>query len=382
VTVSDLDICDEKLGFGASDEADRTHLPDRVFLNGRFMAQPQSGVQRFSTELARQLGVIFGPRFAILAPRGAGIESARGTRIVGKLKGHLWEQFELARHVGNAYLINLGNTAPLSCSRQLLVVHDAGVFETPQAYSRRFRLWYRFLQSRLGRNGTKIVTVSSSARSGIATHLNIPEDRISIIPEGADHFDDLVADESWLRAQGLARGQFVLAVGNLAAHKNLMSLRETASALHDLGVELVVAGSLKGGAFSKAGLADLPQPARYLGRVSDEILKALYSNALCYVFPSLYEGYGLPALEAMRSGCPVVASDIPALRETCGTAALFADPRSGEGFAKTVSQLAVSDRLRAHLVERGRNHSQPFTWQRSAEQLAQIIVKDLRSPGI
>lgn len=350
-------------------------------MNGRFAVQPQSGVQRFSAELAGELENLLGSRLNILAPK-TGQDYLRSVQEVGKFGGHKWEQLELPRFAKPGYLINLGNTAPVSCTRQLIVIHDAGVFEVPEAYGFFFRMWYKLMQSWLCRNGTTIVTVSLSSRRDIAKHLGIPEQRILLMPEGSDHVDRIKPDFGCLSEFDLQRNRYVLVVGNLAAHKNLAALSPLARMLPSLGVKLVIAGHLKGAAFSSNGLPGLPQPACYVGRVTDEVLKALYHNALCYVFPSFYEGYGLPAMEAMRCGCPVVAADIPALRESCGDAVLYANPRSPDDFASKALHIFRNEALRADLAVRGLKHTQGQTWRRAAQCLIGIVQRDLSSPSV
>ena len=350
-----------------------------MFLNGRFVVQSLSGVQRFSMEIAQQLQILLGNRLQILTPP-TGSTFLPAAQEIGSTAGQRWEQLQLPRFIKDSYLINLGNTAPILRRRQLVVIHDAAVFEAPAAYGWRFRLWYKLMHSWLGRNGTKVVTVSQSSRQGMAKHLGIPETNISVIPEGADHFDKIKADETCLAQFNLTPGRFVLAVGNLAAHKNLAGLSSLARVLPLLDVQLVVAGHLKGDAFSSNGLSGLPQPAQYIGRVSDEVLKALYANASCYVFPSLYEGYGLPAIEAMHCGCPVIAADIPSLRETCGDAAIYADPRSPDDFARAVTRVINDEDLRAELVTRGLNRTRDRTWRAAAQCLLDILEKELSNP--
>jgi glycosyltransferase involved in cell wall biosynthesis len=328
-------------------------------------------------EMTNELKALLGQRLHILTPR-TGRDVLQSAREVGRFGGHKWEQLELPGFVKQRCLINLGNTAPVACRRQFIVIHDAGVFEVPEAYGWRFRLWYKTIQYWLGRNGTTILTVSESSRVDIARHLRIPERRILVVPEGTDHLDRIEADESILDRSGLQKGRFVLAVGNLAAHKNLAALSSLARMLPTHGAQLVVAGHLKGDAFSGGGLTGLPQPALYLGRVTDAELKALYKSAACYVFPSRYEGYGLPAAEAMRCGCPVVASDIPALRESCGDAALYSDPGSPDAFADSVARILTNETLREELVIKGLLRTKHQTWRYAAQRLVGIVEETLR----
>ena len=313
-----------------------------------------------------------------MVPAGGGA-FCRGAREIGHLQGQVWEQWELPRAVGDGFLVNLGNTAPLLGRRKLIVIHDAGVFSTPDAYSWKFRTWYKFMQAWLVRRGVPVVTVSEFSRQELIRHLRVAPAQVSVMTEGADHALRITADDSILEKHGLRRGGFVLAVGTLAAHKNLRALDALAQLLASRNMPLVIAGSLGGQAFQNDGAAGLPQPACYIGRVTDEALKALYVNAACFVFPSRYEGFGLPAVEAMVCGCPVVAADIPALRETCGNAAHYGAPTPAALAAK-VREVLDHPALSARLRLAGPAHTRTMTWDRAAAMLTAIITRYRKLP--
>jgi glycosyltransferase involved in cell wall biosynthesis len=344
-----------------------------IYVNGRFLTQPLSGVQRFATEITTALRRLRGETVVTLAPPGARVDVG-AVRLVGRRRGHVWEQLELPRHAAGGVLVNLGNTAPLRASPQVVVVHDGGVFATPEAYSWKFRLFYRLLQRALVRSGAAVVAVSEFARAEICRHLGAEPGRVAVIGEGADHMHRIVADPAILARAGLVPGQFVLVVGNLAAHKNLAALGVLARALADRGMTLAVAGGLPAAAFRAQGNGALPQPARYLGRIDDKELKALYETAACFVFPSRYEGFGLPAVEAMACGCLVVAADIPALRETCGEAAIYCDPASPQDIARTVCRVLDEPALAARARSAAPARLAEHTWDRAARRLDEAVA--------
>ncbi|WP_428374971.1 glycosyltransferase family 4 protein [Lichenicoccus sp.] len=351
---------------------------DALFINGRFLTQPLSGVQRFATEITAALQRRHPDRVVVLGPPGVEQAGLPGTRAVGRRRGQAWEQLDLPAPARRGVLINLGNTAPLRGGPQVVVIHDAGVFATPEAYSWQFRAWYKFAHKRLARGRSRIVTVSEFARGEICRYLGANRDEIAVISEGADHMHAIEAEPAILRT--LPPGRFVLVVGNLAAHKNLAALSRLAQALAERRVSLVITGGLAMGAFRQASLRSLPQPACYLGRVSDGELKALYQAAACLVFPSRYEGFGLPAIEAMAAGCPVAVSRVPALREACGEAALYFDPASPDDIAREVGRLLDDDALEQRLRRATLQQAQRFTWARAAGQLA-AIADGMRSHG-
>lgn len=353
-----------------------------AYVNGRFLAQPLSGVQRFATEITAALGRVWPPdalpRPLLLVPATVEAASAPPSlqrRQVPHRQGVAWEQLDLPHYVSGGVLVSLGNAAPLRARRQVVVIHDTGVFSAPGAYSWQFRAWYAFMHRRLVRGGARIATVSEFSKGEIIRHLGTPRRGIGVLGEGADHMGRIVPDGAILARHGLAAGCFVLAVGNLSAHKNLAALNETAQALARRGQRLVIAGGLDAAVFNARRQA-LPHPACYVGRVSDEELRALYGAAACFVFPSLYEGFGLPAVEAMACGCPVVASGIPALRETCGGAALFCDPLDGQAIAREVCRVLDEPALRARLATAASARAGGITWDNAARALAAMILQE------
>ncbi|WP_341535039.1 glycosyltransferase family 4 protein [Acetobacter sacchari] len=354
-----------------------------VFINGRYLTQHLSGVQRFAGEIARAMAAswatVDGPPPVLLAPTApppsAGGLSTGGLSVkgVGKLGGQIWEQAELPRVARSGVLINLGNTAPVFGGRQIVVLHDAAVFAQPGGYSWKFRLWYRALQACLVRSDARLVTVSEFSRSELSRFLRTPESRISVIPEGAEHILRETPDPAILDRNGLSGKPFVLAVGNLAPHKNLAGLGNLAKALAARGVPLVISGGVNSSVFSAT--ASLPEPAKYVGRVTDGELHALYRAASCFVFPSLYEGFGLPSVEAMACGCPVVASAIPALEEISGDAALYANPAVPDEFSAQVLRILDDASLAATMKAKGLKRAQDFTWVKAAERLKQTALE-------
>lgn len=357
---------------------------NKIFLNGRFSVQSLSGVQRFATEITRALSEIWPPdlpRPELLTPQtnttaSVSMDLGFPARSCGRFQGQIWEQVDLPKATASGLLVNLGNTAPLHLSsrhsRQLVVIHDAGVFSTPQSYSRQFRAYYKILHRLLALGKTRIITVSKFSRNDIARHLKIDPARISVITEGADHATRIAADRTVLKANGLESGKYVLAVGNKAPHKDFAALDHLAATLSQRGIKLVISGGMNGRVFS-AGTPDL-QHATYVGRVTDAELHALYSDAVCFVFPSIYEGFGLPPVEAMEAGCPVVARDIPVLREVCGQAALFG--RGPSDLTARVVELLDQPNRANDLRCAGYEQVQKYRWTIAARQLLDIMREE------
>jgi glycosyltransferase involved in cell wall biosynthesis len=354
-----------------------------IFVNGRFMSQPVTGVQRFSAEIVGAIDSLMAqgewPETALLTPQldraGPAAPVAAASRLraqpVGQRHGHLWEQIDLPKAARGGTLISLGNTAPVLAGRgQVVVIHDAGVFDTPYSYSWKFRLWYKGLQHALAKAGAQIATVSEFSRQRIAACLGIDPARITVIYEGADHILRTPADPETLARHDLRPGRYALVVGSRVAHKNLAALTEVSAALQRRGMVIAVAGGANKEVFQAArdGLVE-----RRLGRTTDGELRALYENAACLLFPSRYEGFGLPPVEAMACGCPVVASRGGAVEEICGDSALYFDTAEPQSIVLAVERLLEEDGLAADLRARGLRRAGELSWVASARILSQVV---------
>ena len=347
--------------------------PARLAINARFLTQRTTGVQRFAAEVTRALAAR-GAALRLLAPPGAPARfDDLPVEIAGTRSGQAWEQLDLPRAAGGDMLLNLGNTAPLlRGARQAVVIHDAGVFDTPESYAFAFRAWYRALHLALPRRGARIVTVSEFSRARLALRLRLDPARIGVMPEGGEHVLRAPADPGVLARHGLAPRGYALAVGTRAAHKNLGALGAAAALLAARGMALAVAGAVQGHAFS--GAADAAGAGvRLLGRVTDAELRALYENALCLLFPSRYEGFGIPPLEAMWCGCPVLAARAGAVPEVCGDAALWFDAEGAATPEAALARLLDQAGLAAALGQAGRERARRFSWDAAAVRLLDLL---------
>lgn len=348
-----------------------------ITLNGRFLTQGLTGVQRYAREITAALDALAArgeaPPITLVAPPDAvGLADFPhlSPRILGARGGQAWEQWDLPR-AAQGLLLNLGNTGPLLAGlrqvgrRQAVVIHDAGVFDTPESYGWKFRLWYRVMQRGLAARGARILSVSEFSAGRIAAALGIPREGIGVTLEGGEHILRAPADTSILARHGLEAGRYALVIGTGAAHKNLSIVRRAMAAQ---GLVLAVAGAKDASVF-RAGDADAGGAVRALGRVTDTELRALYEGALTLLFPSRYEGFGLPPLEAMWCGCPVIAARAGAVPEVCGEAALWFDPDAPEALGAAIASLATDAGQRHALIAAGRARAAGFSWEAAARRL-------------
>jgi glycosyltransferase involved in cell wall biosynthesis len=278
--------------------------------------------------------------------------------------GYVWEQVELPLRARRP-ILSLCNVGPLAQAEQVLCMHDANVFNCPDSYSRDFRLFYRVFLPRLARRAARLTTVSHAARTQIAQAFLLAEKDIVVLPNGHEHVLDWRPERSLLHDSVGNLRPFVLIIGSAALHKNIGLVLGLAEALESEGLDIVVAGG------NAPIFANAPQGraanVRFLGRVSDDDLAYLYRRALCLTFPSRFEGFGLPLLEAMTLGCPVVAAPIASSVEVCGDSALFAALDQPDQWLSTIKRIAHSRELRAEMAALGRNRAKTFSWRDSAQ---------------
>lgn len=345
-------------------------------INGRFYSQPTTGVQRYGREIVLAMDTLLdgnGRRGSIILPSNArDVPALSGFDLVPtkRTTGHLWEQTALPWHAERPTL-NLCNTGPLAAGRQTVCIHDAHVFTAPDSYSLSFRLLYRSLLPQLAKRGVRITSVSNFSRDAIAKHLCVPSTSIAVIPNGHEHVFRWNAAASTLDTKLSGIRPYVLLLGSNVQHKNIGFILAQAGDLDALGLDLVVVG---GGASIFAAIESIDRPNIHrLGFVSDDDLAYLYGHALCLAFPSRAEGFGIPVVEAMALGCPVVAADRTSLPEVCGQAALMGDPDDAAAWRRHFVSLKESKQLRADLRGQGREQAKKFSWLESARAYLDLV---------
>jgi glycosyltransferase involved in cell wall biosynthesis len=354
-----------------------------LLINGRFLGRRATGVDRFAFETLRALDqlvelrdpLVAGLRTEIVVPQALACMSNPfrhiRLRASGKGGGLRWEQLELPQAASGQLLLNLCNSGPLLYRRQVTVLHDAAPTRVPDSYSRSFVAWYRLMAPRIGRVSKRVITVSEFSRRELSDAYRIPPGKIGVVPESGEHMLRVQQDEGAV-AQTLHGRPYVLAVGSLNRHKNFRLVAEAAHLIRDAQFDIVVVGGGDARVYG-TGQEALPAFVKHLGYVSDGELAALYRRAACFVYPSRYEGFGLPPVEALALGCPVIASRLPSVQEACGDAVLYTSPDDPAELARLLEQITGDAALRASLRERGRARTAELTWRATAVKLIEEI---------
>ncbi len=357
-------------------------MPRYWTINGRFLTQKVTGVQRYGREIVRALDALVqeghpltrGLQLEVLVPDtpdGAIELGAIPVRRTGKFRGHIWEQVTLPRKARGG-ILSLCNTTTLFRGKQIVCIHDLNFIDFPSSYSRTFRLLYRMLLPVVARKAAIVTTVSDHSRLQLAKHC-LPDVRdVVIVPNGHEHTLEWIPRAS--PSCALVDQDTVVLIGSPAPHKNLGLLLTLSQELAGHGIRVAIAGSLDMKVFAD-GMTGRSEQITWLGRLSDDELADVLAKCLCLAFPSFTEGFGLPPLEAMARGCPVVVSDRASLPEVCGDAALYASPDKPQDWLSAFLSLRNSQHLRADLIRRGLLRASHYSWRRSAELYLMAMVR-------
>ncbi len=334
-----------------------------VSINGRFTAHPVTGMQRYAHEVSSRLTLP--TRFI------------KPDKPLKGLKGHAWEQCVLPRMSANNLIWSPCNTGPIFSRNQVVTIHDLIPLDHPEWFTPSFVALYRMLIPRLVSKVRHIVAVSQYTRSRLIQRLGVAESKITVVLNGiGEEFTPQSEEEHLRMQQGLGiSGPYVLTVSSVEPRKNLATLL---SAWETVGrarpdMKLVVSG-LKGNSsvFSQKQGAAAPKNVIFTDYVAQSMLPALYSGAECFVYPSLDEGFGLPVLEALACGVPVVASSSGSLPEIAGpTAALF-DPLSPAEIARAILRHTSQS---AEAQEAGLRHARQYRWSDCAASTQEVLAR-------
>lgn len=337
-------------------------------INGRFLTQQLTGVQRFAFEMTTQLSAKIS--VTVLVPASATIHpsySITGLKIVrtGWLKGHFWEQFSLYFYMlgtKNALLLNFCNSAPLLYRNKMSTIHDISVLRHPEWFNKKFVLLYQLLLPLMVKTSEKIITVSNFSATEISSYFKISRDKLWVIYNG------FAAREGHTAPLIKKPYSYMLAVSSLEPRKNFSRLMEAFALANLPDIKLLLVGAAGKVFNNKEKLVAVQENVLFTGYVPDDELVDLYKGALCFIYPSLYEGFGLPPLEAMGYGCPVIISRIESLTEVCGEAASYIDPLNIQSMVAAMKSIYANKEGRQEWIEKGLKRAQLFNWNASVEK--------------
>lgn len=349
-----------------------------VYFNGKFYAGGLNGVHRVADRLIREYDRLLAatdpgmrPRVTLFVPRRRQWQpDLTAIELVEEEAAHgqRWEQTRLPRISADGVLVNLCNLAPLRHPRQILLLHDAQFLFRDSGYPFRQRWGYRLLVPRMARASATVLTVSDYSRQMLDLLGVIGRERTHVLYNGADHILEQPADESTLSRLRLSQNSYVLLFGSPKSYKNVAvvfaAMREVPNKT------LVIIGS-SAEALRAAGLTP-PANTTFAGKVDDASLRALYEGAYCLAFPSRTEGFGLPPVEAMLCGCPVVVAPAGAIPEVCRDAALYADVDDPHGWAEAIAMLRDEAVVRDKQAL-GLKRARLFSWAAAGNELYSFI---------
>jgi len=345
----------------------------QLVVNAKFLSQPITGVQRFASELSKKLRD-FDEKIIFVSPKNIihnDLAQELDARPVGKKTGVLWEQYELPKYLKSLdkpLLINLANAAPINYQNQIVTIHDLGFKIKPEWYSKLFSYYYNFLIPRIAKNSKLILTVSNCSKTDLIQYLKVPEYKVKVIYNS-------VSEDFKLPLNKKAVEPYILAVSSLDPRKNFNNLIQAFNLVKSLNFKLIIVGA-ENKIFTKPEFKRLIQNNKNIvltGYISDAKLIDLYQNATAFIYPSFYEGFGIPPLEAMACGCPTIVSKVSSMPEIFKDACHYVDPYCIEDIARGIELVLNNDMYRTELCRRGLEIVEKYSWADSAKKLVQVI---------
>lgn len=361
----------------------------RIGIDGIPLASPKTGIGHYTLELSRALArlqpddefQLISPVPFSLSPEDDLPPNLKKVEAPGR---RLWWTVGLPLYIrqsspslfhGTNYEVPLWSSCPT-----ILSIHDLSLLLYPETHLDQLVRRARFRLPLMARAAKKIITATEFVKREVSQHLKIDPAKIAVTPYAPRRsFYPLSRSETEQTRRRLGVEEvFILFVGTIEPRKNLITLlRAFAEVLRrtDLRPQLVIAGKrgwLIGPVMDYIDTEGLSERIQFTGYITDEDLRALYASCAVCVYPSLYEGFGLPPLEAMACGAPVIASDIPSLMEATGKAALLVPPMDVTRLAHSVVEMVRDEEKRAYFSRAGLKRASQFTWERTAELTLEV----------
>jgi glycosyltransferase involved in cell wall biosynthesis len=350
-------------------------------INGRFLTQKATGVHRYAFEICNKLHEM-GVDFHVAVPRKINSDYTFEFKTVqcGSFETHLWEQLSLPaylKRIGRPLLVSFSGCGPLNYDNQIITIHDVSHERYPEWFSKNYCRFYGFMFPRIGKKAHAILTVSDFSKQEIIDTLKLSPEKIHVVHSNVPFHTKPTDEEVLNRRKDTSGSNYILTVSSMDPRKNFIRLVQAFDRMEDKTIKLYIIG-MQFKAFNTPDLRKLLGENVVLpGYVDDATLQKMYGDALFSIYPTLYEGFGLPPLESMTYGCPVIASDIPALREVSGDAVLYANPYDIDDMAAKMNLLAKDENLRRELIVKGLKQIKEYSWDTSAKQVYELVQQFL-----
>ena len=358
-----------------------------VFVNASFLSiHPMTGLSRYALAMSLALQQELGTQVIFLTPRNvrpiAELDRLNIEYVGPPRKWLIWEQYDLPfylKRIGNPLLINFGNTAPLWYSNQIVTIldvfyhHVKNIAGSEQsAYPWRDIQFYKVMAKQIAHRSRQVITISEYSKQDIIRTLGISTDKVEVVyPTVSDLFLQHSTD---LPTQQTA-ADYILGVSSITPHKNFGSLITAYQRANLTNTRLVIAGNMPGNSvFSSFKDGQVS----FTGFVDDIQLKALYQHAKFFVYPSKFEGFGIPPLEAMACGCPTLVSNVASIPEVCGKASHYIDPYDIDDMTRGLRELDADAPLREHLIANGYKQLPRYDKHKSTRRLINILERHLQ----
>ncbi|KAB7729362.1 glycosyltransferase [Rudanella paleaurantiibacter] len=348
----------------------------QIVINARFLTQRITGTQRFAIELSIRLKKLM-PDLIFVSPKNIlhqDLARQLEVKTIGNFKnGILWEQIELPLYLkshGTPLLLNLCNTGPLYYTRKVVSIMDISFHLHPEWFSKSFSAYYNFLIPRLVQESIGVITISKASSDDLVEYFNVDPQKIQIIYPGVSKIFDKNVEVS-----NLNNSNYLLAVSSMDPRKNFIGLINAFMNSPLDNVKLLIVGNTNS-LFAASGIEKLAAKkdnVEFTGYVGDRELVKLYQNALAFVYPSFFEGFGIPPLEAMACGCPTIVANTTSLPEVCGDASAYVNPYRVDDIEKVITEVVTNESLRQSLVKKGFERVAKFNWDHSAEKLVSYL---------
>ncbi|MDP9316327.1 MAG: glycosyltransferase family 4 protein [Chloroflexota bacterium] len=362
-------------------------MTQSILVSGKFLGDPLTGVQRHAWEIIRRLLAAKFP-LSLIVPEALQIHASyepvptAGLMRRGKGRGHVWQQLVLPRKIDrSAILWTPSGLGSVAVNQQVLTVHDLSFLDHPEWFSKTYSFVYRLLLPLVMRRALHIITSSTFSQQRISERLHIALDRISVIPCAVSATlaarPSTPQDEQKIRDQYNLPELYILALGSIEPRKNLQGLIKALQLLqpNHPTLRLVLVGG-RAGIYGNVDFpAEIADVVHQLGYVPNEHLSTIYRSARVFVYPSLYEGFGMPPLEAMACGAPVITSNTTSLPEVVGNAALTVPPTDIPALAAAIERVLQDPALRQQLIQSGYERVSQFSWDHSAQQSAALLQR-------